>query len=165
MSASAVEKSLGKRLMAALIDPTSRIVQTGSLKQLEALLSHYGFQKASDVAYGPPGGRQLFYKQGRIVVRVKTKGDEAGFRANQPHLSVALTDGAGFDWFNDLAKFNHQGMIAAKSMGRAEAFRPIDHQGNPQRFVVLLGGQYDGPGADAWAQRTHFSFPGNYLGE
>jgi len=165
MSAKDYELALGKRLMAELIDPASRMVRTSSLNNLAGALNGLAFQKISDVEYGPASGRQIFYRNGRVVVRVKTKGDKAGFRANQPHLSAALTDGAGLDWFNELAKFNYQGQLAAKAMTTPERFQPTDHQGNSQRFVVIMGGQYSGPGPDAWAQRTHFTFPGNCLTE
>ncbi len=74
----------------------------------------------------------------------KTKGDKAGFRANQPHLSVSLVDGTGLNWCNELAKFNAEGELAAKSMTTPERFNPIDHDGQPQKFVVIMGGLYDG---------------------
>jgi hypothetical protein len=163
MSAYDYELALGKNLMSAIVDPASCTVRTSSLASLESTLASLGLLKISDVEYGPPGGRQIFYRNGKVVVRVKTKGDAAGFRANQPHLSAALTDGNGLDWFNELAKFNYQGQLAAKAMTTADRFKPADHQGNSQRFVVIMGDQYDGPGPDAWAQRTHFTFPGNNL--
>jgi hypothetical protein len=55
--------------------------------------------------------------------------------------------------------------LAAKAMTTAENFKPTDFQNNPQRFVVIMGGKYDGAGPDAWAQRTHFPFPDNLLSD
>lgn len=165
MSATESELLLAKRLMTALVEPASRLVRTSSMSSLDCSLQTLGFQKISDVEFGPLGGRQLFYRNGRIVVRVKTKGDKAGFRANQPHISAALTDGVGIEWFNELAKFNYQGELAAKAMTTPERFQATDHQGNPQRFVVIMGGEYVGAGPEAWAARTHFPFAGNYLGD
>ena len=165
MDALDCEKEIGKRLMTTIIHSDLRVVKFNSLGLLEMKLQSLGFSKIADQSYGPPGGRQLFYKQGRVVVRIKTKGDEKGFRANQPHLSAALTDGNGLDWFNELAKFNYRGELAAKAMTTAENFKPTDFQNNPQRFVVILGGKYDGAGPDAWAQRTHFPFPDNLLSD
>ena len=94
-----------------------------------------------------------------VVVRLKTKGDARGFRANQPHLSAGMTDGKGTQWQNDVAKFGACGAVEAKAMTTPENFQPIDFQGNPQRFVVITGGKYDGAGQQAWADRTHFPCP------
>lgn len=153
-------KQLATVAMNQLVDEQSGLVRFSDLLGLDGALRDLGFQLVQREAYGPPGGAQLFYRSGRIVVRVKTKGDEKGYRANQPHLSVSLNDGQGLDWQNDQAKFNAAGKIEPKVMTPADKFRPgNDFQGNPRRFELILGGKYDGPGPDVWAGRTHFQFP------
>ena len=84
MSPNASELGLAKQLMLQLVNAASGTVKIPNLAALEKLLSGLGFHKVSAVEYGPTGGQQLFYQNGRVVVRLKTKGDKAGFRANQP---------------------------------------------------------------------------------
>jgi len=154
-------KQFGAVVMNRLVDAGSGIVRYSDLLSLDAVLrDELGFRLEQKEAFGPPGGWQLFYRNGRIVVRVKTKGDAKGYRADQPHLSVSLNDGNGLDWQNDQAKFSAAGKIAPKVMTPAEKFQPgTDFQGNPRRFELILGGRYSGPGPDVWAGRTHFPFP------
>src|SRR5262249_54761645 len=127
------------RIMGSLVDPATNTVRFRTLQALDAAFRGLGFTVAENQAYGPPGGRQIFYQNGLMVARIKSKGDERGFRANQPHMSVALTDpeatyrggqvvreaGAQFrDWFNDLAKINARGGIEPKSLTTADRFQP-----------------------------------------
>lgn len=88
-------------LMPRIVDPRTRTVRSSTLRQLDQALRQTGFRLIDRQTYGPPGGYQLFYANGLIVVRLKTKGDLQGFRANQPHLSAAVTDGRGSKWEND----------------------------------------------------------------
>jgi hypothetical protein len=155
-------KENAAKLMALLIDTDTHLVRFSSLLELHASLNRHGFRLIQKQAYGPAGGCQLFYSSGRLLVRLKTRGDERGPRASQPHLSVSLYDGKALDWQNDQAKFNARGGVEPKAMTTADRFQEIDFQGNPQRFMLILGEQYDGPGADAWANRTHFQFPASY---
>ena len=150
------------KLMSLLIDANTHTVRFSSLLALHASLNRHGFRLIQKQCYGPPGGYQLFYAGGRLLVRIKTQGDERGPRANQPHLSVSLYDGRALDWQNDQAKFNARGRVEPKAMTTPDRFQEIDFQGNPQRFMLILGGKYDGPGADAWANRTHFQFPASF---
>ncbi len=71
MSANASESALGKRLMLELVNAASGTVKTSSLSTLEKLLFGLGFQKVSAAEYGPEGGQQLFYQNGRVVVRLQ----------------------------------------------------------------------------------------------
>lgn len=145
------------------------VVRFADLTSLDRALRALGFAPASKMAFGPPGGWQVFYKNGIVVVRIKTKGDAQGPRTGQPHLSVGVTDGQGDKWFNDLAKFNLHGQLAAKAISSADRFKPTDHDNNPQRFVMIPGGKSEqalakagkqlGDVLDAWADRTHFPFP------
>lgn len=155
-------KDRAVKLMSLLIDGSTRLVRFSSLVAVHASLNRHGFRLIQKQCFGPVGGYQLFYASGRLLVRIKTRGDERGPRANQPHLSVSLYDGKALDWQNDQAKFNALGRVEPKAMTTPDRFQPVDFQGNPQRFMLILGGQYDGEGADAWANRTHFQFPACY---
>lgn len=159
MSDDASATVLGSKVIRGVIDPITKTVAFSSLALLDRMLRRLGFVLAQREPYGPAGGRQLFYQSGRVVVRIKTKGDAKGFRAGQPHLSVGLTDGKGRSWSNERAKFSSRGRVAAKALVEPERFQPIDFEGQPQRFVVIRGGLDEGPGPDAWAARTHFPFP------
>jgi hypothetical protein len=153
-------------LMSQLVDQASGQAPFNDLKSVIAVLHREGFSRTGEESFGPPGGRQLFYTNCLVQVRIKTRGDARGPRANQPHLSVSVTDGVGTRWFNDVAKLNAQGQLAAKSFTSAERFRPIDHDNNPQRFVMIQGGQaarQDEGVFDEWAARTHFNFPPGFL--
>jgi hypothetical protein len=159
-------KSLGAQVVGALLDSNTRLVRLTSVQEIDGVLRGLGFSLVQRQKYGPPDGCQLFYQNRRIFVRFKTRGERpnAPFRANQPHISVALTDGNGTEWQNDMAKFNHQGQIAAKLLTEEDRFKETDFQGNSQKFVVIMGGKYDGEGGeggDAWAARTHFCFAGD----
>jgi hypothetical protein len=162
MSEYTTVKENAVKLMTLLIDPDTQLVRFSSLFALHGSLNRHGFRLIQNQEFGPSGGRQLFYASHRLLVRIKTQGDSKGPRANQPHLSVSLYDGVAPDWQNDQAKFNAQGRPEPKAMVSADRFQPVDFQGNPQRFVVIMGGQYDGAGADAWANRTHFQFPSGF---
>src|SRR4051812_15217759 len=90
----------GRAIMSALVTPTAGPggrpggrVRFNDLASLDRALRALGFAPAGKAAFGPPGGWQVFYRNGVVVVRVKTKGDAQGPRAGQPHLSVGVTDG------------------------------------------------------------------------
>jgi hypothetical protein len=155
-------KEKAVKLMSLMIDPNTRLVRFSSLLALHDSLNRHGFRVIQKQHYGPAGGYQMFYASGRLLVRIKTRGDEKGPRANQPHLSVSLYDGKALDWQNDQAKFNARGRVEPKAMTTPDRFQPIDFQGNPQRFILILGGKYDGAGPDPWANRTHFQFPASF---
>lgn len=148
---------LGQQLTRVLLQ--GRTVRCGSMVELHTLLRREGLNVVRNDSYGPPGGRQLFYRSGGVVVRIKTLGDEKGYRANQPHLSIGLVDEAGLDWQHERGKFTASGRLTAKSIVTPESFQVVDHDGNPQRFIVIQGGEYDGPSPDTWAQSTHFPLP------
>src|SRR6185295_14373320 len=152
-------KKAGPELMAALVDRTSSTARFATVQSLNQVLTEtLNFRVVSNMEFGPAGGRQIFFQNGRVVVRVKTKGDARGPRAEKPHLSVGITDGKGLDWTNDLCKLTAEGKVAAKSFTSADRFKPDDHQGNPQRFVLIGGPEDDDARMDAWANRTHFNF-------
>lgn len=162
------------QLMEQLLQPSGglsvvRFTTTGALGEA---LKRLGFTYSLVQPFGPPGGRQLFFTNGLVTIRCKTLGDARGPRANRPHISVGVTSGAGDNaWFNDIAKINSLGQLAAKSITVPERFNPIDHDQRPQRFVMIQGGlsqdRFGAKGldalADAWADRTHFGFQNNQV--
>jgi hypothetical protein len=167
-------KNQASTIMPILIDSKSGLVKFNSLATLHQQLIALGFRYARKEEYGPKGGLQLFYMldmpESALLVRIKTKGEDAGRpRAGVPHLSVAVTDGAGNLWMNERAKLTKTGKLETKVMtfGKSEVnpkgFDPSakDFQGNDHYFVTILGGRYDGAGQQAWADRVHFAFPGD----
>lgn len=137
-------------------------VRFSTMRSLADALYDTGFTHSHFVAFGPSGGRQIFFQSGLLVARVKTKGDERGPRAGVAHMSIGITDGKGSQWFNDVAKLSGEGRIAAKAMTTADKFNPIDHDKNPQRFVLIRCNETPEESmaaGDAWAARTHFNFP------
>ncbi|HVJ67134.1 MAG TPA: hypothetical protein VM510_04060 [Caulifigura sp.] len=167
-------RDLAPRLMEQLVQPSGGlyVVRFTSTGMLAEALVRLRFTYSLMQPFGPPGGRQLFFTNGLLTVRCKTLGDARGPRANRPHVSVGMTTGAGDNaWFNDVAKINALGQLAAKSITVPERFQPKDFEGKDQRFVMIQGGlslDRFGPAgldarADAWADRTHFGFPNNQV--
>ena len=155
-------KAAGPKILAALVNPANCQVLFSDIAALERALQALGFEAVGDEPWGPIGGQQLFFKNGIVMARVKTKGDKAGPRQGIPHMSISITDGKGDQWFNDLAKFNVLGHVAAKAFTSADRFKPIDHDGNSQRFVMIQGGAARRQGLavlDEWGTRTHFTIP------
>jgi hypothetical protein len=165
-------KQKASAIMPILVDSTSAMVRFDSLAKLHEQLLGLAFAYQRKEEYGPKGGFQLFYwlnmPESALLVRIKTMGETAGKpRAGVPHLSVAVTDGGGDLWMNERAKLTNTGKLEAKSMvypksderpGGFDASKN-DFQDNQHYFVVVMGGKYDGPGQQQWADRVHFPFP------
>jgi len=145
-----------KSLMSKLVGRATKTLNARSLQEIDETLTDAGFSLIKAEEYGPPGGYQLFWQKGNVLVRFKTLGEKTGPRANTPHLSAAFNDGRGLDWQNDLGKFNFDGKIVAKVITAADKLKPQDFQGNPQKFV-LVPQQFDIRAVDAWAAQTHFN--------
>ena len=157
-------KNYAPIVMRQLVCGETGILKIHSVRQFDFLMRKLRFKLIRRCPKRmPPGGYQLFYQRDIIVVRLKTKGDAGGYRQNQPHASAGLTDGKGFDWQNDKAKFSKSGRIAPKVITHPDNFKNRDFQGNPQRFVLIEGSQYSEKEfqdrTDAWAKRTHFPCP------
>ena len=174
LSTRALVQASAPQLMQALLLPAGLlyVVRFSTTATLWEALRRMSFAYTLSQPFGPPGGRQVFFTNGLVTIRCKSLGDARGPRANRPHISVGLTTGAGDNaWFNDVAKINALGQLAAKSITVPERFNPIDHDQNPQRFVMIQGGlsadRFGTAGldalADAWADRTHFGFPNNQV--
>jgi hypothetical protein len=149
-----------KRVMPKLVNPQTKLVKVKNILELDQILRQEGFQLTAVQEFGPPGGKQLFYQRGNLCVRIKTMGDRGGPRANTPHISMGVNDGLGTAWYNDLAKVGADGRLTFKAQTTAEGFKPIDHDGNPQRFISILGGKTKGNPTeinDSWGQNCHFN--------
>src|SRR4051794_37947460 len=87
-------ETIGKLLKEVL--DVRRIVQVPSIREFHNRLcsSDYGFvlRKNTD-EFVLPGGRQLFYVNGPILIRVKTKGTKLH---PKHHMTVSLAE--GLDW-------------------------------------------------------------------
>lgn len=167
-------KQQASTIMPLLVDPTTGIVRFDSFRRLHDQLISLSFRYLRKERYGPQNGLQIFYAldlpESALLARIKTMGESEGKpRAGVPHMSVAVTDGAGELWMNERAKLTRTGKLETKSMALPKSdtnprgFDPStkDFQGNDHRFITILGGQYEGPGQQAWADRVHFSFPAN----
>jgi hypothetical protein len=132
------------------------VVRKTSLAELDTLLSNFGLELLTNKSkdYNPPG-RMLFYRRGRLLVRVKTKGNppNAKYRANQPHLSVGLMkDDQDLDFEAEVVKFSAAGRAKPKSTD----------PGSKTRTLLPVTGTIDNPNYDGdageWARSTHFNF-------
>jgi hypothetical protein len=166
------------RTVTALIDPTADQVRHNNLDRIHVELTQLGYTLIRREPFPADPGRQLFWRNGFILVRVKTRGDGRGPRQGIPHASVGLTDGQGIAWRNDLAKYDATGQIQPKSLGSAAQFEADLNSADPDvrqraqtrrqthRFEVLLGGRTPGNRAaicDDWADGVHFGFANNQL--
>jgi hypothetical protein len=155
-------KQAGPHILKALVNSANCQVLFSNFDDLERTLQGLGFANVGSEPWGPTGGQQVFFKNGILMARIKTKGDKAGPRGGIPHMSISITDGKGDKWFNDLAKFNALGHVAAKAFTSADRLKLVDHDGNPQRFVMIQGGlarnQLESV-FDDWGTRTHFTIP------
>jgi hypothetical protein len=150
-------RSTARGLMPQLVG-LDGIVRKTTLAELDALFVRFGLKllPAETKSYNPPG-QMLFYQRGRLLVRIKTKGNPANaqHRANQPHLSVGLmkdSQDLGFD--AEMIKFTPTGGVQPKS---------LNANPGPKRTLIPVTGtpgsqQYDGNDA-TWAKETHFNFP------
>jgi hypothetical protein len=114
--------------------------------------SDYGFVLRKNTAeFVRRGGRQLFYLNGRVLVRVKTEGTEV-----HPghHMTVSLAE--GLDWPEEVAKFNRQGILVP----RLSPVRGASKAGLWRSLVRLeqdtQRSMFDSD--DRWADSCHFDF-------
>ena len=96
--------------------------------------------------YVLPGGRQLFYVNAPVLVRVKTTGTE---RRPRPHMTVSLSENRR--WEGEAAKFNRQGVLVPR-------VGPVSTASAQGQWRALL--RVDDPFAsdDRWANDCHFDF-------
>jgi hypothetical protein len=132
------------------------IVRKTTLAELHALLTSFGLEFLKDKIkdYNAPG-QMLYYQRGRLLVRVKTKGNPPNvkYRANQPHLSVGLMkDDKDTEFEAEVVKFSPAGRAQPKSTDP----RP------GKRTLLPVTGTVDNPRYDGdakeWARSTHFNF-------
>jgi hypothetical protein len=113
--------------------------------------SDYGFiLRKNSTDFVLPGGRQLFYVNGPILIRVKTKGTRVH---PGDHMTISLAE--GLDWPEEVGKFNNQGVLVPRLspvMGAAKAglWRSL------ARLEREFGSMSDSD--DRWANSCHFDF-------
>jgi len=157
-------KSTMERVMPNLVDASSKL-KAMSIRELDTALRKTGFSLFQAQEYGPDGGYQLFYQNGRVVARVKTMGEKFkdSPRFETPHASFSLTDGSAMRWENDIAKFTREGGIAPKNIVSlddwdAKAMAQSQNVGMRNHWYVVKDGHTKTLG-DAWANSTHFNAP------
>ena len=132
------------------------IVRKNTLAELESLFTSFDlvFLEKQTKDCNPPG-RMLFYQRGRLLVRIKTKGNppDKKYRVDQPHLSVGLMkDDQDVEFDAEIVKFSPAGRAQPKSTdARPEKRTLLPVTGTARKP------KFDG-NADAWSQATHFNF-------
>ena len=139
-------------LMPKLIGPDG-MVHAKTLRELEDILSAAGVRYFSERPCGPPKGRMIFYRSGRLFVRVKTCGESQGnHRAGVPHLSVFLINRGDLmgqdliDFGNEFVKFSSTGLARQKGGKQSSLAK------KPKLRLVGIDMEH-------WAGETHFNFP------
>lgn len=155
-------KISGASAARVLIDPISGRARDrfqSVMLMHHVLTSELGFRLRENQTFGPPGGRQLIYVGSdaagdhdyQVIVRIKTRGNGQGKRVGEPHMAISIVQG-GMGWDAERAKFTAQGTVSPKLIapeGQA-AYSP---------FTMIMGGRYDGPDQDTWANACHFNLP------
>jgi len=104
------------------------------------------------------GGRQLFYRRGNVLVRVKTRG--TAFRP-RPHITISMVDFRGSNdsawhtWDRERVKFTADGVPAWKNMSDGDSKFPFSF---PTR---IIDGLTNGD-KDIWADDCHFDLPSSF---
>jgi hypothetical protein len=132
------------------------IVRKNTLAELESLFTSLDLKLVKDATIDcNPPGRMLFYRRGRLLVRIKTKGNppDKKYRVDQPHLSVVLMKGEqDIEFDAEVVKFSPAGRAQPKSTDARPENRtllPVTGTAKKPKF--------DG-NADVWSRATHFNF-------
>ena len=131
------------------------IVRKNTLTDLDSLLTSFGFKRIKEEPYNEPG-RQIFYRYGRVMIRIKTKGNEPGekYRVDQPHLSVSLMENDVDTGFKaEMVKFSPTARARPKSVFKKTPFLPVTGTKTP----TADNRRYSGDDKE-WARMTHFNF-------
>jgi hypothetical protein len=154
-------RSTMQRVMGELIDGGTSTIKAVNLRALDRALERQGFKLFQAQPFGPQGGYQLFYRNGRVVARVKTRGDAGGPRAGVTHASFSLSDGWGLRWEHDIAKITKSGGFAPKNIVSLDDWVK-NNMGASQNlgsrnFWYAVRKDHTKEAADAWANSTHFN--------
>ncbi len=156
MSSLTIAMRCVKELLPSVVSAQTRLMVSRNIGELNSTLSSYGFKLISAEEFGPPGGWQVFWQKGNVLIRFKSMGDKFGPRAGKPHMSIGFNDGRGLAWQNDMGKFTYTGKIVAKVITAADKFQDKDFQGNAQKFVMIPQ-KFEITAVDEWAGQTHFN--------
>ena len=105
------------------------------------------------IAPGTPFSPLLIWRKGRVIVRIKPRGDkpEAQYRQGLAHMSVCLVSGAAgpdgqmsLEFSQELGKFTASGQLLSKGPGAAMSQAPP--------YLKKSA-------SETWADDTHFLFP------
>jgi hypothetical protein len=145
-------RELARLLMPKLIGPDG-MARAKTLKDLEDIVSSSGVRYFSEKPHGPSNGKMIFYRSGRLFVRVKTCGESPGRpRAGVPHLSVFLVNRANLP-AEDLVEFGNEFVkFSPTGLARQKAGKQRDPEKSPKLRLV-------GIDMESWAGETHFNFP------
>lgn len=150
-----------QRVMGQLIDRGTSTLKATNIRDLDKVLRQNGFKLFQAQPFGPQGGFQLFYRNGRVVGRVKTMGDAGGPRAGVTHSSFSVGDGWGLRWEHDIAKITREGKLAPKNIVSLDDWARNNMGGSQnigsRNFWYVVRKDHSREIGDAWANSTHFN--------
>ncbi|MBL8233030.1 MAG: hypothetical protein JNL98_31315 [Bryobacterales bacterium] len=152
-----------QRVMGEVIDSGTGTIKALNIRELDKVLRQHGFTLFQAQHFGPEGSYQLFYRNGRVVARVKTLGDAGGPRAGVTHTSFSVGDGWGLRWEHDIAKITKDGGLAPKNIVSLDDWAK-NNMGKSQNigsrnFWYVVRKDHSREVGDAWANSTHFNAP------
>ncbi|MCY2967808.1 MAG: hypothetical protein NT069_29960 [Planctomycetota bacterium] len=144
-------KSVATRLLSKLLDGQGR-VKYRSISDIHSQLvnsDQFALVKNSS-EFVLPGGRQLFYVRGVLLIRIKTTGTRI---RPTPHLTISAA--SGIDWPEEIMKLNRAGEFIPKlgAIGQAAKendWRSLSRISTDTAVLQALD--------DAWANSCHFDF-------
>lgn len=159
------DQAIGSRVVQTMLRPRAEPPQLrqefGEIMGCHRHLFGIGFQLIEkrenyggpSLESGKPMSPILLWRQERVLVRIKPRGEDAGakFRQGLAHMSVCLVSGSlGADgrmdtgWGAEVGKFSFRGQLVAKTPGAAIG-SAVDH-------LKKSAGE-------TWSDETHFQFP------
>jgi hypothetical protein len=146
------KRDLARNLLNDVLDPQGlvRFREILGFHNLITAQKHGFVLRDNSPKFVRPGGRQLFYVQGPVLVRVKTTGTD---RRPTPHMTVSLSE--DLSWPGEAAKFNRQGDVVPRVGPVSTAAAQ-----NQWRALMRVGGTLAEIEAsdDRWANACHFDF-------
>lgn len=149
------DRGIAQTLLQDLLDK-SGLVRFRSVIDLDFQLQH--FHRFSLIEKNQkfvlPGSWHLFYKQGCLLVRVKTGGTQM---RPKPHMTISAV--TGLSWNEEVMKMNRSGDFVPKAGGipqlsREGNFRSLQRVGDSTQQIL--------DSDDRWANSCHFDFASGF---
>jgi len=149
----AADRALARRILLDLLDADGNVRFMSVVSFHDHLRREFGLTLVQNSThFVRPGGRHLFYRQGCLLLRVKTSGT---FFRPRAHMTLSLAVGLG--WNEEIGKFNRSGQLVPKlgAVRRADwrSQRRVGHTLDELEAVD-----------DDWANACHFNFASGFDG-